>query len=344
MREVEAESGLVTIRHEAIPGFMDAMTMPFDVKDREVLDDLRPGDEVEGTLRVVSERGVVKDYELVDLRVTRPAPAPKMTPGPLRGDGPAAARAPVLEAGETVPDFAMTTQEGETLKLSDLRGKVVVLTFIYTRCPLPDFCPLMDRKFAELADRIGAVAGRAEHVRLLSVSFDPEHDTPEVLRKHAENLGARPPLWRFAVASHEELGKVAAPLGLTYGPAAEEIIHNLSTAVIDPQGRLVRLDVGASSRGWKSADLLKVIYSRIPESGRMTRGLLLSNGSYRLESARAPRVTSSQPRFQHANIRTSPAPWQELDESNSFMIANLGERCFNEAVVIVKRPGCDTLV
>ena len=171
----------------------------------------------------------------------------------------------MLEVGESVPDFAMTTQEGETLNLSDLRGKVVALTFIYTRCPLPDFCPLMDRKFEELADRIGAIAGRAEHVRLLSVSFDPEHDTPEVLRKHAENLGARPPLWRFAVASHGELGKVAAPLGLTYGPAAGEIIHNLSTAVIDPQGRLVRIDVGASSRGWKSADLLKVIYSRIPK-------------------------------------------------------------------------------
>ena len=266
--EVEAKSGVVTIRHEAIPGFMDAMTMPFDVKDREVLDDLRPGDEVEGTLRVVSERGVVKDYELVDLQVTRPAPAPKMTLNLSGGTAQLRPAPRLLEVGETVPDFAMTTQEGETLKLSDLRGKVVALTFIYTRCPLPDFCPLMDRKFAELADRIGAVAGRAEHVRLLSVSFDPEHDTPEVLRKHAENLGARPPLWRFAVASHEELGKVAAPLGLTYGPSTGEIIHNLSTAVIDPQGRLVRLDVGASSRAWKSADLLKVIYSRIPESGR----------------------------------------------------------------------------
>jgi protein SCO1 len=268
VRKVEVKSGLVTVRHREIPGFMDAMTMPFDVKDREVLDDLRPGDEVEGTLNVVSERGVVKDYELVDLHVTRPAPAPKLTLN-LSGGGLQIGPAPrLLEIGETVPDFDMTTQEGEPLKLSELRGKVVVLTFIYTRCPLPDFCPLMDRKFAELADRIGAVAGRAEHVRLLSVSFDPEHDTPEVLRKHAENLGARPPLWRFAVASHEELNKVAAPLGLTYGPSSEEIIHNLSTAVIDPEGKLVRLYAGASSRTWTSADLLKVISSRIPGSDR----------------------------------------------------------------------------
>ncbi len=124
----------------------------------------------------------------------------------------------MLEPGEPVPDFAMTTQDGKTLRLSDLRGKVVVLTFIYTRCPLPDFCPLMDGKFAELARTVAAVPGRAEQVRLLSVSFDPEHDTPEVLAKHAKLRGAKPPLWTFAVASHEELRKVAAPLGLTYGP------------------------------------------------------------------------------------------------------------------------------
>ncbi len=117
-----------------------------------------------------------------------------------------------------VPDFTMTTQEGRTLALSELRGKVVVLTFIYTRCPLPDFCPLMDRKIKELAGKVDAMPGRAEQVRLLSVSFDPEHDTPEVLRKHAQVQGARPPLWTFAVASHDELAKVAGPLGLMYGP------------------------------------------------------------------------------------------------------------------------------
>ena len=79
----------------------------------------------------------------------------------------------------------MTRQDGETFRLSDLRGKVVILTFVYTRCPLPEFCPLLDQKFRALADRLQAPAERAEKVRLLSVSFDPEHDTPEVLARHA---------------------------------------------------------------------------------------------------------------------------------------------------------------
>jgi protein SCO1/2 len=255
-------SGQVVIRHEEIPGFMKAMTMPFSVKDRAVFDDLSVGDEVEGTLRVESEGGTVKDYALVDLVVSRPATAPSPTMSlSLAGGEPQLRIVPKrLEPGAMVPDFTMTTEDGETLALSDLRGHVVVLTFIYTRCPLPDFCPLMDRKFAELAAAIGAFPERARHVRLISLSFDPEHDTPAVLKTHARTQGAQRPLWTFAVARHDELAKVAPALGLTYGPTATEIVHNLSTAVIDPEGKLATLLVGASAKSWKPADLLKVIY------------------------------------------------------------------------------------
>ena len=174
----------------------------------------------------------------------------------------------LLEIGDLVPDFAMTTQDGKPSKLSDLRGNVVVLTFIYTRCPLPDFCPLMDRKFW----RAGTAASlrfpeRARRVRLISLSFDPEHDTPEVLRKHAQIRGATPPLWSYAVASHEELAKIAAPLGLFYEPGENEIAHNLCTAIIDPQGKLARLEVGTSRNKWETVDLLKTIYSLFPPAG-----------------------------------------------------------------------------
>jgi protein SCO1/2 len=169
----------------------------------------------------------------------------------------------VLEPGQTVPDFMMTTQEGETRRLSDLRGHVVVLTFIYTRCPLPDFCPLIDRKFAELAGKIATVASRAEQVRLVSVSFDPAHDTPEVLRKHAQRQGAHPPLWTFAVASNDELAKVRPALGLVYWPDQNEIGHNLVTAIIDQEGRLVRLERG---KKWEPMEFLKVINALLPHN------------------------------------------------------------------------------
>ena len=266
VNDVDPKKGRVTIRHEKIPGFMDAMTMPFTPKNPRDLDDVRPGDGVEATLRVETEGGEVKDYELNDLVVTNPAPAKPLTLR-LAGGQPRLDRQPVmLKPGDAVPDFSMTDEDGATRKLSDFRGNVVALTFIYTRCPLPDFCPRIDRKFSELAARVGAVRSRAERVRLLSVSFDPEHDTAAALKAHARGLGAEPPLWTFAVAPHDELAKVARPLGLVYGPSRGEVIHNLVIAVIDPDGKLVRLETGDDARSWDVADLIKSMYSRLPNT------------------------------------------------------------------------------
>ncbi len=261
VRGVDLAGGVVTIAHEEISGFMKAMTMPFTPGDRSNLGELAEGDEVEGPLEVVRVGGKVKDYNLLRLEVTNPAPRVlKVDPG--TGAVTLVPKPAVLRPGEPVPDFAMTTQDGKALKLSDLRGNVVVLTFIYTRCPLPDYCPAIDKKFRKLADRLGAVKGRAEGVRLLSVSFDPEHDTAETLAKHAELVGARPPLWTFAVAAHDELRKVAERLGLVYGPMPNEIVHNLCTAVIAPDGTLERLEVGTAGKSWEPDDLLRTILAR----------------------------------------------------------------------------------
>ena len=118
----------------------------------------------------------------------------------------------------------------------------------------------MDRRFSELAESLSKSPSRSEKVRLISLSFDPEHDTPEVLRKHAQIRGATPPLWTFAVASHAELAKIAPPLGLMYGPGKNEIIHNLCTAVIGTDGKLVRLEVGTKNNRWTTADMLKTLF------------------------------------------------------------------------------------
>lgn len=247
VRQVNRETGVVAIRHEAIPGFMPAMTMPFDLKGQDALEDLQVGDQVKGTLRIEGGDAVLRDVEITEM-ATAPAPEPVVVP--------------TLKPGEQVPDFTVTLQDGETLRLSDLRGKVVVMTFIYTRCPLPNFCPLMDRNFSELSRWVQANPNRVESVRLLSVSFDPEHDTPEALTRHAQLRGARPPVWRFAVASHEELHKVAGPLGLRYAPTGEEIIHGLSTSVIGPDGKLRLLLEGNS---WETSQLRQAISRLIRE-------------------------------------------------------------------------------
>jgi protein SCO1/2 len=267
VKNVEIDLEQVMIQHEAIPGFMDAMTMRFALKDRNVLETLRLGDQVEGTLRVERSGGVVHDYALLGLTVTKPAPQP-LAVDISKNRAAVRAQTRRLEIGDPVPDFTMISQDGKTVKLSDLRGDVVALTFIYTRCPLPDFCPLMDKKFSELAQRIGAFPGRAKQIRLISLSFDPDHDSPEVLRKHAQVRGAAPPLWSFAVASHSELAKIAAPLGLFYQPGDSEIAHKLCTAVIDPAGKLARLEIGTQRTKWETADLQKTIYALLPDSGK----------------------------------------------------------------------------
>ncbi len=259
VRKINKDGRELVIRHEEIPGFMTAMTMPFTVPKETDLDEFQVGDQVEGALRVEIENGETRDYDLVDLAVTKPSLAALVVDSqgnPVSLDGPSRR----LKPGDAVPDFTMTGQDGEPHKLSDYRGFVVVLTFIYTRCPLPDYCPAMDRRFAELADSLSKSSSRSDKVRLISLSFDPENDVPDVLRKHAQARGATPPLWTFAVASHAELAKIAPPLGLMYGPGKNEIIHNLCTAVIDADGKLARLEVGTKNNRWTTADMLKTLF------------------------------------------------------------------------------------
>jgi protein SCO1 len=261
---VAPESGRVLIRHEEIPGFMKAMSMPFQPADKSVLGLLHPGDRVQGVLHVEKQDGAVRDYQLRDLKVIEPAPPKTLSVDVSKGKVQLRQQPPRLQVGEALPDFALTGQDGRLVKLSDLRGKVVVLTFIYTRCPMPDFCPLMDRKFSELAQHLSAFPKRAKEIKLLSLSFDPENDTPEVLRKHAAVRGATPPLWSYAVASHEELARIAPRLGLFFGPDGKDIAHNLCTAIIDRQGKLARIEVGREANRWDTADFLKTIYGLLP--------------------------------------------------------------------------------
>jgi protein SCO1/2 len=218
----------ITMRHDDIPGFMPAMTMPFNVKDPAVLKGRRVGDLVKGTL-------VVTDEEAWLSRLEKTGWAPF--------EETADTRAPVdlTEAGEMVEDESFIDQDGTMVKLSDLRGSAVLLTFVYTRCPLPDFCPRMDRQFAAVQRAIqgGEVKGP---VRLLSVSFDPDFDTPAAMREHATHVGADPAIWKYVTAPRDRVDAFGARLGLDLirnpkNPA--DITHNLRTAVIDPEGRLV---------------------------------------------------------------------------------------------------------
>lgn len=241
VREVDAARQEITIAHEDIPSFMPAMTMPFKVRDPRLLAERVPGDLVQATLVIEGTEAYLRSLEKVG-DAPLPAPAAGTAPSTL------------LHPGEPVADVSLVDQTGERRRLSEWRGHALAVTFIYTRCPLPNFCPLMDRHFKAVQEDIRGDAALRDRIRLVSVSFDPDYDTPKVLAAHAGRVGADPDVWRFLTGSAEEVDRFASQFGVSViRDDPREIGHNLRTAVIDPEGRLVALLRG---NDWTPADLL----------------------------------------------------------------------------------------
>ena len=239
---IEPARNEVLIRHENITGFMPAMTMPFTVKDAGLLSGKEPGDLVTATL-------VVTDLSAHLSSLTRTGHAPIEAPA-------AAANTPhVLVPGEPVEDAALVDQQGKPRSFSGFKGHRVAITFIYTRCPLPEFCPLMDRQFAALQKTIAAEKDLGD-VRLVTATLDPEFDTPAVLSRHAERLKADPAVWTFLTGEPAAVTKFALQFGIytekDLGTGAN-LTHNLRTAVVDADGRIVKVHSG---RDWTPADLV----------------------------------------------------------------------------------------
>src|SRR5262245_42384966 len=184
---------------------MPAMTMPYIVKDAQLLSGREPGDLVTATL-VVSEGSAW----LSAITKTGSAPIPEDAPTKI----PAAAGVHVLQPGDAVPDTPLTDQDAATIALNQWKGSAVVLTFIYVQCPLPEFCPLMDRRFAEIQMLVAGDPALRGRVRLLSVSFDPERDRPAQLKAQAQKMKADPAVWRFATAPADTVDRFAATFGV----------------------------------------------------------------------------------------------------------------------------------
>ena len=226
------KTGEATIDAEAIPGYMDAMAMPYKLKDPSVLSELHPGDQITADLLVPnsSNADAVLDH-IVVIAQAKPDYKPTVfyhVPAP----------------GDTVPDFKLRNQDGRAIHLDQFRGKSLLLTFIYTRCPLPNFCPLVTHNFAVIDKQLAANPALYAKTHLLCVSFDPDHDTPAVLRAYgvtyigsdAESAFGH---WDFAVPSKPELQEMAKyfDVGITQD-AADNITHTLSTTLIGPQGKV----------------------------------------------------------------------------------------------------------
>jgi protein SCO1/2 len=232
----------VTVKHEDIAGFMPGMTMPFKVRDRAALEARVPGELIRATLVVGTDESHLEDIVHVGNAPIVGAPAPRTFD--------------LLQPGQPLPDGPFLDQDGTARRLSDWRGKALAVTFVYTRCPLPDFCPLMDRHFAAVQTQVASDPELRDRIQLVSVSFDPDFDRPAVLKQHAARAGADPALWSFVTGSRDEIDRFASRFGVSIvrGTAAgQEIVHNLRTAVVDRDGRLVTVLPG---NDWQPAGLL----------------------------------------------------------------------------------------
>lgn len=238
----------VTVAHEKIPDFMDAMTMPFPVKDAFVLDDLQKDGDISADL-VHDTDG----YWLENIAVSS-ASAPNRPAPPVNEN--------FAQTGREISDFSLLNQDGKRISLKDYRGKSLAITFIYSRCPLPEYCILMSKNFSDAAEQIQNSPELKEKIRLLSISFDPKTDTPQKLKEYG--LGyfgtdAKPDftVWQLATGTDAEIKNVANYFGLQYETDANNkalINHSLVTFVIAPDGKVSKVFPG---NDWTTDDLLR---------------------------------------------------------------------------------------
>ena len=250
---IDNQSQSALIDGDNIPGFMDAMAMSYTTKPATTLSQLAPGDSIAGEVVVQSEATEGSpNYWLENVKVTAHGKAPSAAATAGSGQH-------IPAPGDDVPDFEFTDQSGSHISLKQFRGKTVILTFVYTRCPFPDFCPRMSHNFAEIYKQLGADPAAAARTQLLTISFEPEHDTPKVLRDYGFSIAHThdPALfkrWEFAAPRAQDLPKIAAFFGLIYKPEDGLITHNLSTAMIGPDGKIAKWYNGGD---WQVSDLMK---------------------------------------------------------------------------------------
>jgi len=238
------QTGEVMLDAGEIPGFMDAMTMPYKLAQPETLSELHTGDVITARIRTVQDEGGFHDAQLVDIVIVEQG----------KPDYPPLANYHVPRMGDAVPDFKLTDQDGRAIHLAQFKGKALLITFIYTRCNMPDYCPRMSANFEQIDQRLAADAGVYAKTQLLSVSFDPEHDTPAVLRKYGlPYVGKSFAHWSFAAPEKKDLDDVLHwfNVGVTGGEGGM-MMHSLSTLVVGKDGKLV---AWYPSNDWKPEDV-----------------------------------------------------------------------------------------
>ncbi len=237
----------------AIPGFMDAMVMPYRAREPKALDGLEPGMLVNFALVVGQDDSYAENIRVRSFENLEQEPLRARRLQLISGLG--KTNPPALAVGDPVPDFTLTDQTQRRVSLTQLRGKVVVVTFFYTSCPLPDYCFRLSNNFGRIKTRFAARMGR--DLVLLSVTMDPAHDRPDVLAKYAETWKADPDSWHFLTGSLSGVKEVSRNFGVNFWPEEGTLTHSLHTVVIDRRGKLAANFEGNTFTAGQLGDFLE---------------------------------------------------------------------------------------
>lgn len=248
VKELRADGSNIVVTHEMIPGFMPAMTMPFAARDSREIATLRPGEKIAFRLLVTADESWIDSVQRLDQAPS--APSFDLAQSRIVRD------VEPLVLGQVVPDYVFTNELGQATKLSDFRGGAVALTFIFTRCPLPEFCPRMLKNFSSTMAALRVRDQAPTNWHLITVTIDPAFDTPAVLRNYAERHQYDPQRWNFLTGALIDIDALAEQVGLVFRRQTPNALpdHNLRTLVIDRQGRLAKTIVGNT---WRPDELVE---------------------------------------------------------------------------------------
>lgn len=248
VKKLDPDGKTVSIKHEEIPGYMPAMTMPFTARDTNELRDLQAGDEVSFQMHVTATDGWVQN--IIKTGATNiPAPVTHQSFRQVRDVDP-------LSVGDKMPNYTFTNELGRIAAFDQFKGQALALTFIFTRCPFPTFCPRMSAHFSEACKRMASATNGPTNWHFFSITIDPEFDTPQRLQTYAKGYRYDPAKWNFLTAAMIDIDAITEQFGLEFTYDKGTINHKLRTAVIDAQGKIRQIYYGNE---WKVDDLVEEV-------------------------------------------------------------------------------------
>ncbi|HJT69932.1 MAG TPA: SCO family protein [Terriglobales bacterium] len=253
--KVDPQRKVAVVSCDRIPGYMEAMTMPIAVREAKDLEVLKPGRMVDFTLVVDKDSAIAESVRLHLYQGLEPDPAAARRLKLLARA--TAGSEKTVAIGDPVPDFTLTAEDNTAVTLSRLRGKIVALNFVYTRCALPNFCVRSSNNFVKVQERFHNRIGT--DLLLLTVTFDPVHDTPDVLKKYANQYHADPNGWHFLTGSESAIRRVCNLFGEDYFPDEGLMDHSLHTAILNRKGRLIANLEGNEFSAKQLGDLVETV-------------------------------------------------------------------------------------